>query len=506
MPDSPTSEPESDFVCDCKEWMRSACAGEPFYQEWEGKRYCVLHLPGTPKSLDFSKAFKAKLKAKDFNFRGVWFPDELRLDNEEYLDNVDFSDAFFNSRVFFTDARFTMRANFNAATFAMEAYFSRSLFNAKASFYRAKFRGPAYFSAVTFSEVLFSDATFGASLDFSYATCLGTVNFSGITLELWAMFLSATFRERTVFTNANFNLADFRYASFQSSVTFKNARFKNFADFTRSQFMREVDFSGAIFRDDAHFKSVLFGDRVIFAGHEQSPIFMNSSALDLQFARIERPDRVSFHTIALHPHWFINVDPRRFDFINVEWNNAGYAKRELKLLKTRKITSSHRLLAIACRHLAVNAEETHRYEEASKLRFMAMDARRWEQWWGRFAIWRLSWWYRLASGYGERIIKAFVVLLSIWFLAGLIYTRVGFARWEPKLTTEADAVVARRDEVGAPLPFKRALTYSLGVMTLQKPEPRPATTAAQTVVLLETILGPVQAALLALAIRRKFMR
>ena len=56
------------------------------------------------------------------------------------------------------------------------------------------------------------------------------------------------------------------------------------------------------------------------------------------------------------------------------------------------------------------------------------------------------------------------------------------------------------------LPFDRAFTYSAAVMTLQRPEPRPATTAAQRVVLLETILGPVQAALLALAIRRKFMR
>lgn len=57
-----------------------------------------------------------------------------------------------------------------------------------------------------------------------------------------------------------------------------------------------------------------------------------------------------------------------------------------------------------------------------------------------------------------------------------------------------------------PLKLNRALMYSLGVMTLQKPEPRPATTAAQAIVLAETILGPVQAALLALAIRRKFMR
>ena len=43
-------------------------------------------------------------------------------------------------------------------------------------------------------------------------------------------------------------------------------------------------------------------------------------------------------------------------------------------------------------------------------------------------------------------------------------------------------------------------------MTLQKPEPLPANKRAKTLVLLETVLGPVQAALLALAIRRKFMR
>jgi len=98
-----------------------------------------------------------------------------------------------------------------------------------------------------------------------------------------------------------------------------------------------------------------------------------------------------------------------------------------------------------------------------------------------------------------------MVLFAIFLVFGLLYTRVGFARWEPKLATEADAVMAQKDVVGAPLKFSRALTYSVGVMTLQKPEPKPVT-AAQSVVLLETILGPVQGALLALAIRRKFMR
>jgi hypothetical protein len=49
-------------------------------------------------------------------------------------------------------------------------------------------------------------------------------------------------------------------------------------------------------------------------------------------------------------------------------------------------------------------------------------------------------------------------------------------------------------------------TYSLGVISLQKPEPKPVTNLAQIFVILETILGPLQVALLALAIRRKFMR
>ena len=43
-------------------------------------------------------------------------------------------------------------------------------------------------------------------------------------------------------------------------------------------------------------------------------------------------------------------------------------------------------------------------------------------------------------------------------------------------------------------------------MSWQRPEPKPLTSMGQTLVTLETILGPLQAARLALAIRRKFMR
>lgn len=54
----------------------------------------------------------------------------------------------------------------------------------------------------------------------------------------------------------------------------------------------------------------------------------------------------------------------------------------------------------------------------------------------------------------------------------------------------------------------RAVAYSLGVLALRRPEPRPAADEwwPQFVVTLETILVAVQLALLLLAVRRRFMR
>jgi pentapeptide repeat protein len=477
MSASPTSEPESDFVCDCELEMRSACAGEPFYREHEDKRYCVLHFPGKEKSADFQQALQRKLENEDFDFRAVWFPDELSFENFEFSTKANFDYATFSAETSFSSATFSAETSFSSATFSAAADFSHATFSWGADFSFVTFSAEAYLNSATFSEAAyFSGATFRAVGYFSAAKFRAMVR------------ISATFSAE----------ADFSFATFSEGAHFSSATFSAEADFSFATFNAEVDFNSAT-----------FADHVRFQGSEMTHVFRETSSLDLQFARLENPDHVSFHTLSLRPHWFLNIDARKFGFTNVNWGRLGINEEITGLENSRismiPILSDLPLLAIACRNLAVNAEENHRYEEASKFRYMAMEARRLESWRG-LAPWRLSWWYWLASGYGERVLKAFVVLLGIWFLTGLLYTRVGFARWEPKLASETDVATARRDDGGAPLKLSRALTYSVGVMTFQKPEPRPATTAAQTVVLLETILGPVQAALLALAIRRKFMR
>ena len=58
------------FVCDCKSWVLSACRGEPFYKELNGKRYCVFHYPGKEKADDFREAIKRKLEKKDYDLWG----------------------------------------------------------------------------------------------------------------------------------------------------------------------------------------------------------------------------------------------------------------------------------------------------------------------------------------------------------------------------------------------------------------------------------------------------
>jgi hypothetical protein len=76
--------------------------------------------------------------------------------------------------------------------------------------------------------------------------------------------------------------------------------------------------------------------------------------------------------------------------------------------------SFHHLLSVTFRHLAVNAEENHRYDEASDFRFWSMELRRME---GLKASRRLSirvlhTLYRYLSGYGEKIGLAFACLFG----------------------------------------------------------------------------------------------
>lgn len=456
----------------CKERFRCE---EPLYKNTQ---HCVLHFPSEEKTVDFTEALKKKLRDGkrdgNFDFLGVWFPETDLFKDFTFNGSVVFQDATFSAEVDFGSATFEKPVTFRSATFNEEADFGSVTFKAKAHFRETKFRKLAEFTGVTFEkDANFYRARFLSISRFSDATFIGIANFD-----------EATFQGRTNFNSAVFaETVNFVSASFQDRVLFDATKFKGVATFLLTNFKDYVRFRGY---------QVFPGESPpnLFPGEPPPNLFPEKSPPNLRGVSFDKPELVSFHSLTLRPYWFVDVNASEFALTNVNWDwRFITVDREIDGIKNYKdVLSPYPLLGIACWNLAVNAEDNHRYEEASKFRYLAMEARRrgWKSSWGSVGI--LHWLYWLLSGYGERIVRALMVLIGIWLVFGGIYA------------------TTLRDKAGTPLRWRDGLSYSAAVMMLQKPEPPPATAVGQGLVILEAILGPVQAALLALAIRRKFMR
>lgn len=412
-------------------------------------------------------------------------------------DLSNFSRANFSGIADFDKASFSSTAIFDGASFSAEAIFGSVKFSKTATFSSAKFGALAYFCSAIFSaEAIFVEASFNAEARFWKASFSALAYFDSAKFGAEASFSRASFTAKTTFSRASFTAeADFTEVSFDAEADFTGANFNAEADFGQASFDMEGLFNDATFKDFTYFAGLL----------SERPIG-NNTRLDFQFAHFDKPDRVLFHTLDLRPHWFVNVDSRKFEFIDVKFNYK--LKNEIESLRNAKVEAPYSLLERACRQLADNAEANHRYREASRLRYSSFEARRIEKIWG-FVPWRLDFWYWLASGYGESVRRAFIVFITMIFFFAFWYTRVGFEQTAKAIDTgmaQISASPAPWDLKGKPLGGLDAKIYSAYISILQKPDPKPLTPAAKALVWMETVLGPVQAALLALAIRRRFMR
>jgi pentapeptide repeat protein len=375
--------------------------------------------------------------------------------------NFDFSGVYFPESFSFFGRHFPSEPKFEGAVFASDVNFGEAIFDQGVNFSRALFKG---------------DATF------LKAELKGPANFGSVEFHKRAVFNATQFFEDALFTFAVFNgETDFQRASFGGLLTLDFVAVKDTLTFALIQDYKKVQG------------------------------FAADGALWMSGARIDRPENVSFQSLSLRPGWFVNVDVRKFNFIEVDWkelSQAGFRydiREDIAYLEKSSVEIPYRLLSITYRQLANNAEESHRYRQGSEFRYLSMDVLRREH--PSFsAMLTLDWWYWLASGYGELAGRAFLILLLLIFVFGCAYLVVGFSRSTDKRvdTTRSTSVA---DPTGAPIrPVSAAFLYSSEVLTLQKPEPKPSTACARILVTLETILGPTQLALLALAIRRKFMR
>jgi len=386
----------------------------------------------------------------------------------------------------------------------------KSVLNSKLDNHNPNFRGVWFPS--TWKD--FSFKTFDGNADFSGAT-FQCADFEGATFDGDATFTKAIFRA----TFAEEQRTDFRRATFRGQAYFRETRFTGYTDFYRARFLGGARFIGAA-----------------DAGREESKqLFSPTGRVSFNRALIEKPEQFFFDTVALHTSWFVGVDTRKFRFYSVQWYGLspgrlapdrleGNIEDEISILAApqwacHKEQEAWKLIGTTCRELHINAEENREYPLSNEFHYWSMDALRKK---GSRQLGLIHTAYWALSGYGVRAARAFMALLIIWVVFTTLYVLVPSSPFSVSLLSEIKMTDGH--SLGAPiqpthvlvplhwpseLPSKlgKAAIYSLGAIVRLRPYPRPdGPSGFQFLVTAEGIVGPLQIALLALAIRRQVMR
>jgi hypothetical protein len=126
------AQPQSVFVCGYQDADHSACSHQVPYGDYEGKRYCIFHFPGTPQPGAFRLALERKIAAKKFDFRGFRFSDNISFKGARFPTTATFRYAVFAEPVDLSYTVFARGADFRGVLFQKGANFtlriSRSLY------------------------------------------------------------------------------------------------------------------------------------------------------------------------------------------------------------------------------------------------------------------------------------------------------------------------------------------------------------------------------------------
>jgi uncharacterized protein YjbI with pentapeptide repeats len=184
------------FVCEVyQQHCRSACKGESFFRQFQGKRFCVLHYPIEDKIEEFEVALKRKVSAQDFDFRGIWFPtdfrvfqgtdvaNELRFDNATFKKPVDFTGTVFKAAMHFQSCRFEDWANFTGAKFEEGVSFNDVHFKVWADFSNANMNGLGIYDVDGKGQLLLYRATFSNDVNIRNPKNITKLHFSEATFK-----------------------------------------------------------------------------------------------------------------------------------------------------------------------------------------------------------------------------------------------------------------------------------------------------------------------------------
>jgi len=368
-----------------------------------------------------------------------------------------------------------------------------------------------HFEGMTFpSSLKFVDKIFNRPIIFSGGKFLGDVEFM------------VTFQQKVSFRNCIFcENVNFGTSKFIGSGVFERAVFKKEVSFRRATFMDEANFWRSEFGGKTSFFQTRFDGQVFF-GYGTFPkdpnlmIFIDTkfnSSKEVRFAKVDLSNTLFRYTNLTHIN-FSNVNwpvtsklrgKRRlvFDEINIDKNS--------KLSITEAESGSYADVKNLYQQLTRNYEERRRFSEAGDFYFGEMECYRKSNVFRRFLP-SLTNLYRMSSAYGQRYVRAGIVLLLLIITFSALHMLFGLQPREQSavyhkihysLLIDSSNIKQYLSDLGV------TIIYCIEVLTREEEQDRlfrPLNIYGETLNVTFSILVYIQVLFFVLAVRRYFKR
>ena len=413
------------------------------FQEIEDKIYCIFHAPNGMKSIS-ADTFNAKVIKIIFNAKKK---NKLcNLQGAIFQFDISFNADFYLHKRLSDDIEdITLFPAINLA---------HCNFYGKVDFVKIKFDQSNFTSTIFHDNVIFSAVRFSPNISFQFVIFQKDVNFY--------------------------------FTFFEGDVRLNVVKFIGSANFNVVQFEGKAIFSGSTFESISSFYFAKFHEQ---ANLNNLIIVKHISMNEMDFTKVS----------------FANTDLRKVEFINPKWPEKKSRRIVFdETLLSKEGNNNHNLVEALYRKLKQKYIDEHGWVEVSNWHYGEKEMLRKGNYLRRFLPFSPLLLYFISCGYGERPLRATIVL----FFLTIILT---FASAEAGLYAEEGSIygincIANLSELKDFAKFRLAYLNTLQIAIFKQPYLIPKTIFGGYIKFITQILVPIQSAFLVLALRNRFRR
>lgn len=470
--------------------------------EIEKDGLCLFHIPKSPtaaggessegthkttagmeekfqqKLTEFMQAVEHDPDKKFYDFRGFCFP-SVTFNGQRFLKKAGFGWASFGGETNFEKAVFFQDVDFSGTTFHQKVNFKKAVFKEKNIFVEVVFKNEANFQEAEFGPSEFYNAQFDRLANFDTATFNGEANFYSV--------------------------------SFLRTVNFRMATFGQSANFLGTTFHKDSHFIGShthrCFKDRCDFTGLKLSKNAVVTFERVN--LKQATFLDTNLEPIGFRDVDWYHTPKIGPwmsrqqslwdefHFSVDYKPNKSDYEKIGEN---YSQLVLKYELKRDFNSAE--------NFHIGEMEMLRKKKGAEIESLWL--RKLREWMNGYGL------YRLSSNYGTSYVQSFIILFLLLLLFSLSFLYAGF-----HTSKEVEGASIRVVEYNL-LPdsnhhpvslgqwfsdYGSALSLSFSIITFQKDRfYEPLEGISRLLLYLAIFMLTAQAALILLAVRRRFKR